>query len=115
MSMHNNEIHDHLFLHCHVALACTACLVYGEGGSLPRSIKNLCMIRNMGFGSKGDAGVLWGCAGFSLLWNIWIEQNAGIFRSQKLSFPLLWEDLFSGFSLGMESGSFPWIASIRVG
>ena len=47
------------------------------------------MKKKIGFGNNNLAKVMWKCIVLSLLWEIWIERNNGIFEDKVIS-----EDLF---------------------
>lgn len=46
-----------------------------------------------GFGNKQDNKTLWRCAVFGILWFVWLERNAHIFKSISLPLNLLWDSI----------------------
>lgn len=94
--MRASESLEHLFMHCLMArIWCKLFGVQGETCIMPRSVEELIMISHVGFGRSRDASLLWNCAVFGLLWDIWIQRNSQsqIFKNRELSLSFLWEKI----------------------
>lgn len=66
------------------------------------------MTRFVGYGKEKDKRILWQCTVFCVLWFLWMEQNARIFRDQfpfnyllkdrMVFLPALWCKVWSSFT-----------------
>ena len=93
MCMKHGETVDHLFLHCSLAMGLWHKLfqLTKTDWVPPRSIFDMLSTNFNGFGSSKRDIVLWQAACIALIWAVWQERNARIFKDKARNSENLWD------------------------
>ena len=91
----HGESADHLFLRCYLTMGLWHRLfqIAKMDWVPPRSISNLITINYKGFGKSKRSIVLWQTACIALIWVVWRERNARIFKDKARNSENLWDTI----------------------